>query len=133
MNKANLEKYSKELTDKFSNRITNIYQNNDETHFNLKELNDIPTICDYVHVNLNARLATIICSDERKNGKDFVIRYVFEKNGIFIFIVVSTCNNNSFPSIALHVPAATLYEREIKDMFGLIPIGNPDTIPLILH
>jgi Ni,Fe-hydrogenase III large subunit/Ni,Fe-hydrogenase III component G len=133
MNKTNLENYTKEIVDKFSHIITKIDQNNDEIHLNLKELNDMPTICNYVYVNLNARLATIICSDERKNGEGFVIRYVFEKDDVFIFIIISTGQDFSFPSIALHIPAASLYEREIKDMFGLIPIGNPDTRPLVLH
>jgi Ni,Fe-hydrogenase III large subunit/Ni,Fe-hydrogenase III component G len=133
MNKTNLENYVKEITAKFSNRIAKIDHTNDEIHFSLKELNDMPTICDHVYTNLNARLATIICSDERGNGRGFVIRYVFEKDDVFIFIVVSTGQNDSFPSIALCIPAAALYEREIKDMFGLTPIGNPDTRPLILH
>jgi Ni,Fe-hydrogenase III large subunit/Ni,Fe-hydrogenase III component G len=132
MNNANLENYSKEITDKFSNKITKIYQNNDEIHFKV-ELNDMPTICDYVNKNLNARLATIICSDERKNIGGFTIRYVFEKADVFIFIIVSTGLGFSFPSIALHIPAAALCEREIKDMFGLTPTGNPDTRPLVLH
>lgn len=132
MNNVNLENYAKEITDKFSNKIIKTYQNNDELHLNV-ELNDMPKICDYVYKNSNARLATIICSDERKNIGGFVIRYVFEKDGVFIFIIVSTGQSFSFPSIALHIPAAALYEREIKDMFGLIPTGNPDTRPLVLH
>lgn len=134
MKKMNLENYVKEISEKFSSRIAKVDQNNNEIHFNLKELNDIPIVCEYVYTNLNARLATIICSDERKISTGFVIRYVFEKDDVFIFIIVSTDQNgSSFPSIALHVPAAALYEREIKDMFGLIPVGNPDTRPLILH
>ena len=128
----NLEEYTKDITAKFSNTITKIYQNNDELHLDV-ELNDMPKVCEYIYKNLNARLATIICSDERKNIGGFTIRYVFEKDDIFIFIIVSTGSNLSFPSIALHVPAAALYEREIKDMFGLVPTGNPDTRPLVLH
>ncbi len=130
MSNTNLESYTKEITDKFPNKITKTWQNNDELHLHV-ELNDMPQVCEYVYKNLNARLATIICSDEQKSTGGFAIRYVFEKADSFIFITVST--SDSFPSIALHVPAAALYEREIKDMFGLIPIGNPDTRPLVLH
>src|SRR5690348_4861585 len=132
MNNTNLENYEKDIVDKFPNKITKVYQNNGELHLNV-ELNDMPKICDYVYKNWNARLATIICSDERKNIGGFAIRYVFEKDGSFIFIIVSTGQSQSFPSIALHIPAAALYEREIKDMFGLIPAGNPDERPLVLH
>lgn len=132
MNNSNLENHAKEIAATFSNKITKTCQTNDELHINV-ELNDMPKICEHIYKNLNARLATIICSDERKNTGGFVIRYVFEKDGSFIFIHVSTGQCLSFPSIALHIPAAALYEREIKDMFGLIPTGNPDARPLVLH
>jgi Ni,Fe-hydrogenase III large subunit/Ni,Fe-hydrogenase III component G len=132
MNNSNLEKYAKDITDKFSNKITKTCQNNDELYIHV-ELNEMPKVCDYVYKNLNARLATIICSDERKNIGGFTIRYVFEKEDVFIFIIVSTGPGFSYPSISLHIPAAALYEREIKDMFGLIPTGNPDVRPLVLH
>src|SRR5690348_4817143 len=99
MNNSNLENYAKQIEEKFSNKITNTsYQNNNEIHFNT-ELNNMPKICDYVYKNLNARLATMICSDERKNGVGFAIRYVFEKDDVFIFIIVSTGQGFSFPSI----------------------------------
>ena len=132
MNKTNLENYAKEIEEKFSNKITKTLQNNNEIHFNV-ELNDMTEICDHVYKILNARLATMICSDDRKNGTGFVIRYVFEKDDVFIFIIVSADQGFSFPSIALQIPAAALYEREIKDMFGLIPTGSADTRPLVLH
>src|SRR5579885_2906369 len=132
MNNNNLESYAKDIADKFSNKLTKIIKNNNELHLDVA-LNDIPKICDYVYKNLNARLATMICSDERKNAGSFVIRYVFEKNDVFIFITVSTGQGLSFPSISSQIPAATLYEREIKDMFGVIPTENPDTRPLVLH
>src|SRR5579872_1497123 len=132
MNNTNLENYAKEIAAKFSNKIAKAFQNNDELHLNV-ELDDMPKICDYIYKNLNARLATIICSDERKNTGGFVIRYVFEKGDVFIFVIVSVGQGFSFPSIVSHIPAASLYEREIKDMFGLIPVGNPDVRPLVLH
>jgi len=132
MNKINLENYAKEIADKFPNMITKTFQNDDEMHLNV-ELNDMPKICNYIYENLNAKLATMICSDKQKNGGCFVIRYVFEIDNVFIFIVVSIGQDLSFPSIALHIPAASLYEREIKDMFGLIPTGSPDTRSLVLH
>ena len=38
-----------------------------------------------------------------------------------------------FPSITPEVPAAHWYERQIADMFGLVPSGHPDLHPLVLH
>ena len=135
MNKPNLENYIQEITAEFSDKIKKTDHNNNEIYVHLKGVNDIPVICNYVHVSMNARLATVICTDERRNENGFAVRYVFEKDNddVFIFIIASLKEGNSFPSIVTHVPAAVLYEREIKDMFGLIPVGNPDTRPLVLH
>ncbi len=32
----------------------------------------------------------------------------------------------SVPSLAGLVPGAMVYERELKDLFGIIPVGHPD-------
>lgn len=135
MNKPALESYVKEMTPKFSDKIKRVGYNHNEVYFHLQDPKDTLEICNYVHVGMKARLATIICTDERKHGNGFVIRYVFEKGNedVFVFITVSLGHGNSFPSIVPYVPSASLYEREIKDMFGLVPVGNPDTRPLVLH
>jgi Ni,Fe-hydrogenase III large subunit/Ni,Fe-hydrogenase III component G len=131
------EKYKKEIVEKFGDKISRTEENNNEIHFILKDINDIPMICDYVCNSLCTRLATIICTDERKIRNGFMIRYVFGKENredVFIFIMALVNQDKlSFPSITLQIPAAFLYEREIKDMFGLIPVGNPDTRSLALH
>jgi Ni,Fe-hydrogenase III large subunit/Ni,Fe-hydrogenase III component G len=117
--------------------------NGNEIHAMLMSKEDIPDLCYYLRDEIKARLATVICSDERRAGRGFVLRHVFAKeNGEDVFVVVTAPVNEgnvdphaalSFPSIALRIPSAAFYEREIKDMFGLVPDGNPDTRPLVLH
>jgi Ni,Fe-hydrogenase III large subunit/Ni,Fe-hydrogenase III component G len=114
--------------------------NGNEIHILLASKEDIPDVCYYLHGEINAKLATVACSDERRAGRGFVLRYVFAKeNGEDVFIVAAATVNEdpgqaaSFPSIALRIPPAALYEREIRDMFGLVPDGNPDTRSLALH
>jgi Ni,Fe-hydrogenase III large subunit/Ni,Fe-hydrogenase III component G len=117
--------------------------NGNEIHVTLVSKKDVPDLCHYLHDEIKAKLATVICSDEfpAGRGSGFVLRYVFAKeNGQDVFIVATAMVNEndgnavlSFPSIALRIPPAALYEREIKDMFGLVPDGNPDTRPLVLH
>lgn len=135
MSKSNLQNYIGEITNNFSNQIAKIDHKNNEIYVILKDLDDISLVCNHVYTNLNAKLATIICTDEQKNGNGFVIRYVFEKTNddVFIFIMASLGKNISFPSMVSQIPAAALYEREIKDMFGLVPVGNPDQRRLVLH
>ena len=39
----------------------------------------------------------------------------------------------SYESLTPLFPSAAWYEREIKDMFGIVPTGHPDPRPLVLH
>lgn len=59
----------------------------------------------------------------------FEIKYFFVYDGIKS---VSIGCDKKFPSIARFCPSAKLYEREISDMFGLIPTNHPDFKPLML-
>ncbi len=137
MNQIWIEKYKKEILGKFENKIDKTRENYNELHLFLKNQKDIPEICNYIYGNLGTRLTTMICTDERKLGNGFVIRHVFGKeNGEDVFIFVTSKIDESilsYPSIAMTIPAATLHEREIHDMFGIVPIDNPDTRPLVLH
>lgn len=113
--------------------------NGNEIHVTLASKEDAPDLCYFVYEELKTKLATVICTDERQQDRGLVVRYVFGKeNGedVFIFVTVNIDAGEqrpSFPSIALRIPAAPLFEREIKDMFGLVPDGNPDARPLVLH
>ena len=135
MNKLNIANYITEITASFSNQIKKIDFKNNEIYIYLNDPSDIVIVCNHVHASLHAKLATVICTDEQKSGIGFVIRYVFEKlnDDVFIFVIVHLGNEASFPSLVSQIPAAALYEREIKDMFGLVAVGNPDLRPLVLH
>lgn len=41
-------------------------------------------------------------------------------------------DSREFPSVTPRVPAAVWGEREIRDMYGLIPVGLPDQRRLVL-
>lgn len=75
-------------------------------------------------------LLSMVCSDERALGEDFVIRYFFREEGIK---VLKLRVESKFPSITSLCPAAKNYEREIRDMFGLMPEGHPDSRSLMLY
>lgn len=136
-------KYRETILQKIGKKARDIrVLNGNEVHVMLADKEHIPELCYFLHGELKARLATVICSDERKAGRGFVLRYVFGiENGDDVFFVATATVGDggglesplTFPSIALLIPPAMLYEREIKDMFGLVAEGNPDMRPLVLH
>ncbi|MCL4435777.1 MAG: NADH-quinone oxidoreductase subunit C [Thaumarchaeota archaeon] len=135
-----ITKYTSIITEKFGEHVESISEANmNELHVTLKQLGNSPKICEFIYSKFHARLSTMVCSDERRvDGGGYTLRYVFsmgdDDNDVFIVVTAKVDPRNpSFPSIALQIPAAFLYEREIKDMFGLTPQGNPDMRPLILH
>lgn len=135
-----ISKYTSTITEKFGEHVESINEaNRNEMHVTLRQLDSAPRLCEYIYSEFHGRLSTIVCSDERRVANDcFMLRYVFsmsdDGNDVFIVVTAKIDHRNpSFPSIALQIPAAFLYEREINDMFGLTPQGNPDVRPLVLH
>jgi Ni,Fe-hydrogenase III large subunit len=55
------------------------------------------------------------------------------KDEFTIIYISIEADDPSFPSLTNTIPAAHWYEREIHDMFGLVPKGHPDPGRLILH
>ncbi len=130
-------KYKAEILRKMGGKAKSVYTLNDNEIHVLAGKEDIADFCYYLHDSFGAKLATVVCSDERQVDRGFVLRYVFakEKDDVFVFVTaeIKEGEPKSFPSIASRIPSAALYEREVKDMFGLLPEGNPDTRTLVLH
>ena len=88
-------------------------------------------------------LATVVATDERRQGDgDFKVRYVFEparhEEGplpdVFVSLVVSAdAARPEVPSLTPLLPAADWHEREMRDLFGIQPVGHPDPRTLVLH
>ncbi|MGH9028337.1 MAG: NADH-quinone oxidoreductase subunit C, partial [Acidimicrobiales bacterium] len=66
-------------------------------------------------------------------GRDVRLRAVQVRGGV-VDIVDATVPEGtpSYPALTPAVPAAAWYEREINDLFGLLPMGHPRTDPLVL-
>jgi Ni,Fe-hydrogenase III large subunit len=74
--------------------------------------------------------------DEREENDVFRIYCVFMGIKYRKWLIVSTDvskDNPEFESIANEIYSAGLFEREIKEMFGILPKGNPDLRRLRLH
>ncbi|MGE5673299.1 MAG: NADH-quinone oxidoreductase subunit C [Mycobacterium leprae] len=101
-----------------------------ETTFEVP-LDLIKPVAVWLNSELEARLVQLVGVDERPIDGTFRLYYVFQLQGELLILRVAVADQ--FPSITLEVPAAHWYEREIQDMFGLIPVGHPDPRPLVLH
>ncbi|MBP5993436.1 MAG: NADH-quinone oxidoreductase subunit C [Candidatus Moranbacteria bacterium] len=81
-------------------------------------------------------LKTVVATDERQAGRDFVIRYIFglPKESVLVAIEIDVDRYAlSFPSLVFVSQSFSLYEQEIKSMFGLEPVGHPAPNRIILH
>ncbi len=100
------------------------------------ERDEIPAFADYVRDRFSARPELILAEDTRAAGRAFTLRYLFELEGADLFIVASVTvpeADRRFPSLATRWYLASLFEREIHDLFGLVPTDHPDLRRLPLH
>lgn len=97
---------------------------------------DFNKICLWLHKRLHSPVMMFFAVDERKLLQAFTLYCAFisveYKKWFFVHLSVS----QEFPvfnSISKKIHSAHLFEREIKEMFGIEPVGNPDTRRLHLH
>lgn len=82
-------------------------------------------------------LTAMFGRDETNNGGGYAVYVVFENPEKHAFDTVKAVFDPEdeliYPSITKIIPGAVWYEREIHDMFGIVPEGHPDLRPLVLH
>jgi Ni,Fe-hydrogenase III large subunit/Ni,Fe-hydrogenase III component G len=96
----------------------------------------IPSLADYLRDRFAGRPELILAEDTRKQRGEFTLLYVFELEGADVFVIASAFvpeENRVFPSLATRSYLASRFEREILDMFGLMPVDHPDMRRLPLH
>lgn len=100
------------------------------------ERDTLVPFAEYVRDRFGARPELIVAEDTRAARGTFTLRYLFELDGVDLFIVASVAvpeDDRRFPSMATRWYLASRFEREIHDLFGLIPTGHPDLRRLPLH
>jgi Ni,Fe-hydrogenase III large subunit/Ni,Fe-hydrogenase III component G len=85
-------------------------------------------------------LATVVATDETMTpDHDLKVRYVFEPaapgapDRFVTLLVAVDAAHPEVPSLTTAVPAANWHEREMQDLFGIVPVGHPDPRPLVVH
>ncbi len=96
----------------------------------------LPAVADRLVSGLGARLASLFATDERVWNAVYALHQVWLLPRHRTFLRVSTRVDPAhprFPSIAAKHPAANWFEREVMDMFGLVPEGHPNPTRVSLH
>ncbi len=98
----------------------------------------VPAVARYIHTdpNLRGSLSLLWAVDHRPREARYELCYVFtlaERKDWLLLSVDLTQGEREFVSITPVVHAAKWYEREIRDLFGLIPVGHPDMRRLVRH
>jgi len=96
---------------------------------------EIPALADRL-ATLGARCEFLAAADTRATGGDFTLVYVFappqQAPSVTVLVSVPAAVAR-FASLATRSFAASRFEREIHDLFGLVPEGHPDLRRLALH
>ncbi|HEY9245560.1 MAG TPA: NADH-quinone oxidoreductase subunit C, partial [Candidatus Methanoperedens sp.] len=129
MKNENMDAINKE----FAGVILEEKVSHNETYLTVKK-DAAVNICDFLYHHLDARLVLVFAEDIRKTDGCFRISYVFSPDRQDSFIIIRINIDEDAPgfnSITHKIPSANWYEREIRDMFGLIPANHPDPRSLI--
>ena len=99
---------------------------------------DLPLVAHYVHTHpsLRGTLSLLWAVDHRPREARCELLYLFtleERREWLLLCTDLHGDDRLFRSITPHIHAAKWYEREIRDMFGLIAQGHPDLRRLVRH
>jgi Ni,Fe-hydrogenase III large subunit/Ni,Fe-hydrogenase III component G len=97
---------------------------------------DFKAVCLALHQRLRSPIASFFATDERKSGHGFILHCVFGNPDAGEWLFVETALDGGSPeyaTLAKEIYSANLFEREMKEMFGLEPLDNPDVRRLNLH
>jgi Ni,Fe-hydrogenase III large subunit/Ni,Fe-hydrogenase III component G len=98
--------------------------------------NKLLHFADYLRALNQARPELIVAEDTRSETGGFILRYIFALGHADEFVVASVnvpAEDPTFPSLATRWYLASRFEREIHDLFGLVPAEHPDLRHLPLH
>ncbi len=111
------------------------WQTDDQVTVTVK-LDALPEAVRILYFEHDGWLSTMIGNDERSLNGHYALYYVLSMEGAekchIVIHALVPADSLEFPSVTPKVPAAVWYEREVRDMFGLHPVGLPDERRLVL-
>lgn len=105
------------------------WQTKDQLTITVK-VNYLPEVVEFLYYQQGGWLSVLFGNDERKLNGHYAVYYVLSmEQGTKCWITVRVevdANKPEYPSVTPRVPAAVWGEREVRDMYGLVPVGLPD-------
>lgn len=99
---------------------------------------DVPTVAHFIHTHpgLRGSLSLLWAVDHRPREARDELCYLFTLAECKDWLLLATDlpgGEREFLSITPVLHAAKWYEREVRDLFGMIPVGHPDMRRLVRH
>lgn len=130
------EKIIELLNKNFYNEIINIdLINKNELYVEIDSTHAKP-VCSFIYFNIECSLISLFANDERQTKGCFLIYYTFSIKTAGMLLIVKARVNEAVmkvESVTADIHAANLYEREIKDMYGIVFENHPDDRELVFH
>ncbi len=96
----------------------------------------LPEVVHFLYYQHDGWLPVLFGNDERELNGHYAVYYALSMEGEekcwMVVKALVDATSREFPSVTPRVPAAVWGEREIRDMYGLIPVGLPDQRRLVL-
>ncbi|MFA4843472.1 MAG: NADH-quinone oxidoreductase subunit C [Candidatus Margulisiibacteriota bacterium] len=107
----------------------------DQSYLTVKPADFIPA-CLALHKLCSSPVMMMFAEDKRTTRSSFRLNTAFysaaEQHWFYVCLDLPP-GDQSFPSLAKEIYSASLFEREIWEMFGIKPEGSPDLRRLRLH
>jgi len=133
---VNQEEILNQIKQKIGSGLNKVSQiGSDEVYLEV-EAQSFKPLCLFLHRTFSSPVMAFFACDERKTQGHFELYCTFvnqaDKTWYFVQMQLSG-ENAEFDTIANDIYSANLFEREMKEQFGVDPIGNPDARRLALH
>ena len=100
------------------------------------DTNSLPDVVEFLYFGRGGWMPMMVGNDERSIIGSYALYYVLSMEEMDPCYLTVRCevpeDTCEFPSVTPRVPAAVWSEREVRDMFGLKPVGLPDQRRLVL-
>ncbi|MDR0806462.1 MAG: hydrogenase large subunit [Enterobacteriaceae bacterium] len=128
--------YVQALREKFPSTILDeSWQTADQVTITIKT-NMLPEVVEWLYYVQGGWLSVLFGNDERSLNGHYAVYYVLSMEGATkSFVTIKALVDEvslEFPSVTPRVPACVWGEREVRDMYGLRPVGLPDERRLVL-